>query len=59
MLRKVGLKMKQFLLLGGYSPQTCTVLHTSVLITIIVLENGNLLHSPHTKQLDYPFLSFS
>lgn len=39
MLRKVGLKMKQFLLLGGYSPQPRTALystvHTSVLNIIM------------------------
>lgn len=38
MLRKVGLKMKQFLLLGGYSPQPCSAystVHTSVLNIIM------------------------
>jgi hypothetical protein len=42
MLRKVGLEMQQFLLLGGYSPQPFSERFCSK-HNHFVLENGNLM----------------
>ncbi|WVZ85995.1 hypothetical protein U9M48_032846 [Paspalum notatum var. saurae] len=54
MLRKVGLKMKQFLLLGRYSPQPHTA-HFCSEHNLFYFRKWKLVRASAYKQLDYPF----